>query len=104
MGSEGGYEVPNLPGTSTYTKQLASVSQPSGARAVRNAAFDDTLPPSPTDQLTPRSSRTSLREQPDDDEIDDTSNEDLEEPDETAEMTAAELRAHKRKMKRFRFA
>ena len=62
-------------------------------------------PGSPADQLTPRSDGNSARDQQDeDDEVIDIGGDDQDDEVESRPMTAAELRAAKRKMKRFRFA
>ncbi|EME41827.1 hypothetical protein DOTSEDRAFT_74027 [Dothistroma septosporum NZE10] len=60
-------------------------------------------PDSPADQLTPRSDANSARDQQDDDdEVIDIGGDDHDDETENRPMTAAELRAAKRKMKRFR--
>lgn len=59
---------------------------------------------SPTDRLTPRSESAHAKEQHDDDEVIDVGGDDQDDEAEKVTMTAAELRAAKRKMKRFRFA
>lgn len=56
------------------------------------------LPASPADRLTPH----SPDDQQDDDDLIDSAGEDHDDGSERPPMTAAELRAHKRKMKRFR--
>lgn len=61
---------------------------------------------SPTNRLTPRSPESSSKghaDEDDDDDVVDFDGEDQEEGAERTPMTAAELRAQKRKMKRFRF-
>lgn len=81
-----------------YRQRKSSELQPMGAAPKYGAS----TPASPDDRLTPRSPDASVRDQQDDDDIIDSAGEDQEETAEKALMTAAELRAHKKKMKRFR--
>jgi hypothetical protein len=62
------------------------------------------MPRDSTDRLTPHSPETSAQVQEDDEEMVDSGGEDDDEGLDKAEMTPAEIRAQKRKMKRHRFA
>lgn len=82
---------------------------PQGPQPVRTAESQSTTGPvsaasSPADRLTPRSEDAHAKEQHDDDDVIDLGGDDQDEEAEKVPMTAAELRAAKRKMKRFRFA
>lgn len=73
--------------------------------SIGHASYHGSAPGSPGDRLTPRSPASISRDQlDDDDELVDDGEDDQEEDDDSGKpMTAAELRAAKRKMKRFRF-
>ncbi|CZT16069.1 uncharacterized protein RCC_01909 [Ramularia collo-cygni] len=73
-----------------------------GSTDVRSAAHGISTSASPVDRLTPHSPDNSVHDQQDDDDLIDSAGEDQDEGSEKIQMTAAELRAHKRKMKRFR--
>ncbi|KAK4495734.1 hypothetical protein PRZ48_013002 [Zasmidium cellare] len=80
---------------------------PQGPQPVRSADSQPTTgaassASSPTDRLTPRSESAHAKEQHDDDDVIELGGEDPDEEGEKVPMTAAELRAAKRKMKRFR--
>jgi hypothetical protein len=93
----------NEPG---HVQQLAGTgSQPTGAGNTQTAAFGGSAPTSPSGRLTPQSGENT---QHDEQMLDDIDEDDLgpaEGDDEVdkSKMTPAELRAHKRKMKRFRY-
>lgn len=81
---------------------------PHDARPVRTADSQPTTgalstASSPTDRLTPRSESAHAKESHDDDDVVDLGGEDPDDEGEKVPMTAAQLRAAKRKMKRFRF-
>jgi len=76
--------------------------QPVGTSALVPATFGGSAPTSPSDRLTPRSPAAAHHdEQMDDEDLEGEVGEQDDEEDKPP-MTAAELRAHKRKMKRFR--
>ncbi|KAF2167907.1 hypothetical protein M409DRAFT_53856 [Zasmidium cellare ATCC 36951] len=80
---------------------------PQGPQPVRAADSEQTTgavstASSPTDRLTPRSESAHAKDPHDDDDVIDIGGEDPDEEGEKVPMTAAELRAAKRKMKRFR--
>ncbi|KXS95781.1 hypothetical protein AC578_6451 [Pseudocercospora eumusae] len=98
-GREGNTSAP-----SNYDERpLSSGSHSGGPADVQSSTYDDSMPASPADRLTPRSPGASHKDQADDDDlVDDFGGEDPEDEGERPPMTAAELRAQKRKMKRFR--
>lgn len=86
---------------------LSQGPQPTASADLPQPTFGGSAPTSPVERLTPRSQETAAAEGHEDAVMEDDEM-DLEgvEQDEDGErppMTAAELRAHKRKMKRFRF-
>lgn len=90
--------------------QPRNFSQPSAAPdqhalSTGHVSYHGSAPGSPGDRLTPQSPASISRDQlDDDDELVDDGEDDQEEDDDSGKpMTAAELRAAKRKMKRFRF-
>lgn len=81
---------------------LVQGPQPTGSSDLQPATFGGSAPTSPVGRLTPRSTdAVPGGEQVEDDELD-LDMGDQEEDEDKPPMTAAELRAHKRKMKRFR--
>jgi hypothetical protein len=90
----------------SHTQQVVgSGSQPTGDRDLPTATFGGSAPTSPSGRLTPQSGENT---QHDEQMLDDIDEDDLgpaEGDDEVdkSKMTPAELRAHKRKMKRFRY-
>lgn len=96
LGNQGGQHDPN------HSYQDRTL--PQGAQLARTADSQPTTgASSPTDRLTPRSESAHAKEQHDDDDVIDLGGDDPDEEGEKVPMTAAELRAAKRKMKRFRF-
>ncbi|PPJ58570.1 hypothetical protein CBER1_06678 [Cercospora berteroae] len=96
----------NIHAGSNYPQQRisSSIHHLVGAHADQ-VGTDGSAATSPRDRLTPRSPASLSRDQhDDDDEIEDFGGEDQEDDDDTEKppMTAAEIRAQKRKMKRFR--
>lgn len=82
---------------------VGSVPQAVGSGDLQSAAFGGSAPTSPSGRLTPQSG-----EHHDEQMLDDIDEDDLGPPEgddgvDKTKMTAAELRAHKRKMKRFRY-
>lgn len=75
-----------------------------GSTDFQPATYGASAPESPDDRLTPRSPDTSAKGQNDEEDLIDSAGDDQDEGSEKVQMTAAELRAHKRKMKRFRYA
>ncbi|EME77415.1 uncharacterized protein MYCFIDRAFT_200686 [Pseudocercospora fijiensis CIRAD86] len=98
-GHEGNTSAP-----STYDdRQLLSDPHSMGPADLQSSTYDDSTPASLVDRLTPRSPGASNKDQADDDDlVDDFGGEEPEDEGERPPMTAAELRAQKRKMKRFR--
>jgi hypothetical protein len=91
-------------GTDNIDRVIAQGPQSVGSAELPPVTYSGSEPTSPAGRLTPRSGGvTQVDEQLDDDELDVAMDED-EEADEKRPMTVAELRAHKRKMKRFRCA
>lgn len=96
LGYQGGQHDPNQ----NYQDRML----PQSAQPVRTADSQPTTgASSPTDRLTPRSESAHAKEHHDDDDVIDLGGDDPDEEGEKVPMTAAELRAAKRKMKRFRF-
>lgn len=93
----------NAPGDYQQRK-LSQGLHSMGSTDFHPTAYGTSTPASPDDRLTPRSPDTSVKDQNDDDDLIDSAGEDQDEGTEKVPMTAAELRAHKRKMKRFRYA
>lgn len=78
--------------------------QPGGTSDLPPATFGGSAPTSPASRLTPHSPGAGPSdEQVDEDELDFAMGDPEEEEDGKVPMTAAELRAQKRKMKRFRY-
>ncbi|KAF7187820.1 Protein lin-11 [Pseudocercospora fuligena] len=102
-GAHYGHES-NTSAPSNYDERhLSSGSHSVGPADVQSSTYNDSTPASPADRLTPRSPGASNKDQADDDDlVDDFGGEDPEDEGERPPMTAAELRAQKRKMKRFR--
>lgn len=90
----------------TTSKQLlvAQAPQPSGTSDLPQATFGGSAPTSPSGRLTPRSGENTQHDEQmlDEDDVDMGVAEGDDGVDKS-KMTAAELRAHKRKMKRFRY-
>ena len=92
-------------GLGEFTERVISQGpQPTGSSSLQQPTFGGSAPTSPAGRLTPNSPNEEHEdEQMEDDEIDFGTAE-QEEGAEKRPMTAAELRAYKRKMKRFRQA
>lgn len=86
---------------------LSQGPQPTASADLPQPTFGGSAPTSPVERLTPRSQEASGNGAQDDapveDEEMDLGSAEPEEEGERPPMTAAELRAHKRKMKRFRY-
>lgn len=78
--------------------------QPTVTGVSMSAKSADSAPPSPADRLTPRSAEQSVKADDDDEEMVDSGGEDEDDALDKVNMTPAEIRAQKRKMKRHRFA
>jgi hypothetical protein len=89
--------------TSSETR-LVQGSQPTGASESQAGTFGRSAPTSPNNRLTPRSGENAQQDEPmlDDIDEDDLGPADGDDGVDKSKMTPAELRAHKRKMKRFR--
>lgn len=83
---------------------LSQGPQPTASADLAQPTFGGSAPTSPVERLTPKSQEANMgqSEAPAEDEEMDFEAADQEEEEERPPMTAAELRAHKRKMKRFR--
>lgn len=83
---------------------VAQGPQPSGSSDLPPATFGGSAPTSPSGRLTPRSGENTQHDEQmlDDDDVDIGAG-DADDGIDKSKMTAAELRAHKRKMKRFRY-
>lgn len=86
------------------SQQPESGLHSTGSKEFRSTTYGVSSPSSPVDRLTPQSPDMSVQGQQDDDDLIDSAGEGQDEGTEKIQMTAAELRAHKRKMKRFRCA
>jgi hypothetical protein len=84
--------------------RLIQGSQPTGASESQAGTFGRSAPTSPNNRLTPRSGENAQQDEPMLDDIDEDDLGPAEGDDgvDKSKMTPAELRAHKRKMKRFR--
>jgi hypothetical protein len=95
-----------LPNESSHVQHLVgSGSQATGAEDNQPTGFGGSAPASPSGRLTPQSGENT---QNDDQMLDDIDEDDLgpaegDDGVDKTKMTPAELRAHKRKMKRFRY-
>ncbi|SMQ49014.1 unnamed protein product [Zymoseptoria tritici ST99CH_3D7] len=76
--------------------------QPTVTGVSMSAKSADSAPPSPADRLTPRSAEQSVKADDDDEEMVDSGGEDEDDALDKVNMTPAEIRAQKRKMKRHR--
>lgn len=76
-------------------------TEPSDSASL-NVSYGASAPASPSSRLTPASPGSGVKHERDDDLNDQNLSGSAEEGDQDKPMTAAELRAHKRKMKRFR--
>ncbi|KAK5125673.1 hypothetical protein LTR85_011947 [Meristemomyces frigidus] len=96
-------DQPDAPALAKFEERVVSQGpQPVGSSNLPPATFGGSAPSSPAGRLTPNSPGAEPSdEQLDDEEIDFGAAEQGEDEDRPP-MTAAELRAHKRKMKRFR--
>ena len=85
-------------------KVLSQAPQSTGSAILQQATFGGSAPTSPVAQLTPNTPKAKQDDlSMEDEEMDfDVTEEEEEGEAERPPMTAAELRAHKRKMKRFR--
>ena len=81
---------------------LSQGPQPTDSANLQQPTFGGSAPTSPVAELTPHSPRVKDSDEPMEDEEIDFDNAEQEDEDDRPPMTAAELRAHKRKMKRFR--
>ena len=81
---------------------LAQGPQPTGSADLQQPTFGGSAPTSPVGRLTPYSPAAGQDDEPMDDEVIDFGTADQDDEVEKRPMTAAELRANKRKMKRFR--
>lgn len=75
-----------------------------GATEPQQATSGESAPTTPGDRLTPRSSSSVSKEQRDEEDVIDDEGDELDVEGEKQPVTAAEIRAARRKMKRFRFA
>lgn len=105
LGYQGSHDGSNTPTVEGFHERML----PQGPQPVCTADSQPTTgavsaASSPTDRLTPRSESAHTKEQHDDDEVIDIGPDDQDDEAEKVPMTSAELRAAKRKMKRFRFA
>lgn len=86
-----------------YNERLMTQGpQPAGTSDLAPATYGGSAPTSPAGRLTPRSGGIAQGDEQGEDEDIDLGEGGEDEGDEKPPMTAAELRAHKRKMKRFR--
>lgn len=100
-------EPRHMPSSSEYHAQLAGNDRgPVVSVDVPPTTSKTSALASPSGRLTPRSPEIGSRDhlEDDDDDLDDFGGDDQDDDGDKPPMTAAELRAHKRKMKRFRFA
>ncbi|KAM0721210.1 hypothetical protein Q7P37_003497 [Cladosporium fusiforme] len=98
-------EPENDPNRLGHNQRLvAQGPQPSGSSDLPPATFGGSAPTSPSGRLTPRSGENTHHDEQmlDDDDDADMGPGDADDGIDKSKMTAAELRAHKRKMKRFR--
>lgn len=86
-------------------QRLVQGSQTTGTSESQAAPFGRSAPTSPNNRLTPRSGDNAQHDEPMLDDIDEDDLGPAEGDDgvDKSKMTPAELRAHKRKMKRFRY-
>jgi len=92
-----------VPTLADFKEQVVSQGpQPIGSASLLPATYGGSAPNSPTGRLTPNSPPGGSGEAQGEDEEIDFGTADQEDDEEKPPMTAAELRAHKRKMKRFR--
>ena len=86
-------------------QRLVPGSQATGSSKTQAATFGRSAPTSPNNRLTPRSGENAQHDEPMLDDIDEDEIDPAEGDDgvDKSKMTPAELRAHKRKMKRFRY-
>jgi hypothetical protein len=101
---DGAHSVGGAPALAEFKEVLTSQGpQPVGTSDLPPATFGGSAPTSPAGRLTPNSPGAAQNdEQMEDEEIGFGTAEQGDE-EERPPMTAAELRAHKRKMKRFRY-
>jgi len=87
------------------SQPLVQASQTTGSSETQGAPFGRSAPTSPNNRLTPRSGENAQHDEPMLDDIDEDDLGPAEGDDgvDKSKMTPAELRAHKRKMKRFRY-
>lgn len=87
------------------SRLVAQGPQPSGTSDLQPAPFGGSAPTSPSGRLTPRSGENTHHDEQMLDDIDEDEDGPPEGDDgvDKTKMTPAELRAHKRKMKRFRY-
>lgn len=96
----------SIPSQNFSQQRPIGQDQQHGPPNVGHVSYRGSAPASPGDRLTPRSPASNTRDQiEDDDDLVEYGGDDHEEDDDSEKppMTAAELRAHKRKMKRFRW-
>jgi len=96
-------DAPTGPELDDYKERLtAQGPQPGGSSALPPATFGGSAPTSPAGRLTPHSPPGDQGDEPMDDEDLEGEGGEMDEEEGKPLMTAAELRAQKRKMKRFR--
>lgn len=91
------------PSATNYSDRLMTQGpQPTGSSDLAPATYGGSAPTSPAGRLTPRSGGVAQEDEQVEDEDLDLVDGGEDDGEEKPPMTAAELRAHKRKMKRFR--